>query len=256
MRHLNLGILGRLTIPLPRLGEQRAIAEVLGALDDKIAANAELASTADEFVRTSFTSLLTAEMTILGAISNNRRVGVSPEAVAPELPYVALEHIDRRSFWLRDWGRAADATSGKSRFVEGDVLFGKLRPYFHKVVDAPTSGICSTDIMVLTPVDQDLRGFLLAAVGSDAVVQSVTASSGGTRMPRTSWRDLAAVAVPWPGHAAARAFGRKVTSVREAVNAALRENRTLAATRDALLPQLMSGKLRVKDAERVVGEVV
>jgi type I restriction enzyme, S subunit len=39
------------------------------------------------------------------------------------------------------------------------------------------------------------------------------------------------------------------------VEASQRENRTLAATRDALLPQLMSGKLRVKDAERVVSEV-
>lgn len=42
MPHINLGTLGELSIPLPTLPEQQAIAEVLGALDDKIAANARL----------------------------------------------------------------------------------------------------------------------------------------------------------------------------------------------------------------------
>ncbi len=75
-------------------------------------------------------------------------------------------------------------------------------------------------------------------------------------MPRTSWRDLAAVEVPWPGDAAAAALSEKVSRLRDAVEAHLRENDTLATTRDTLLPQLMSGRMRVKDAEKMAEEVL
>ncbi|MBC7306768.1 MAG: hypothetical protein H5T80_07510 [Dietzia sp.] len=147
-------------------------------------------------------------------------------------------------------------TSAKAAFREGDVLFGKLRPYFHKVVAAPKPGICSTDVLVLRARESALRGFVLAALASDATVAAATASSEGTRMPRTSWKDLAAVEVAWPGSSAAEAFSSEVEALRATVEARLAENLTLAPTRDALLPALMSGTLRVRDAERVVEEVV
>ncbi len=47
-----------------------------------------------------------------------------------------------------DWGSAEDVTSNKFRFVEGDILFGKIRPYFHKVGFALTDGITSSDTIV------------------------------------------------------------------------------------------------------------
>ena len=158
--------------------------------------------------------------------------------------------------WLGDVGDAADVSSQKSKFEQGDILFGKLRPYFHKVVAAPHGGVCSTDILVLMPSNREVSGFTLAAVASDAVVRSVTSASEGTRMPRTSWKDLASVEVPWPGLARATSFSADVSAIRDAVENELRENRALAATRDALLPQLMSGGLRIKDAEKLLEEVV
>jgi type I restriction enzyme, S subunit len=87
------------------------------------------------------------------------------------------------------------------------------------------------------------------------VIREVTAASEGTRMPRTSWKDLASVEVPWPDAAAAAEFSANVSALRNSVLALLNENVTLAAARDALLPQLMSGRLRVKDAEEIVEEV-
>lgn len=54
--HINLGILAELSIPGRVLDEQRAIAEVLGALDDKIAANDRLIASADELLAARFES--------------------------------------------------------------------------------------------------------------------------------------------------------------------------------------------------------
>ena len=246
--------LARLAVPSPPLSEQQAIAEVLGALDDKIAANIALATTADELARAEYAAL-EADVVRVGEVAESPRSGVDPSSVDPGELYVGLEHVGRRHMWLTDGGRAEDVSSTKSRFEPGDILFGKLRPYFHKVVGAPRSGICSTDILVVRSRDEGLSGLLLAALSSDAVIEEVVAASEGTRMPRTSWKDLAAVEIRWPTADATSQLASRLDSIRAGALAALAENRTLAATRDALLPQLMSGKLRVRDAEAAASEV-
>ncbi len=52
------------------------------------------------------------------------------------------------------------------------------------------------------------------------------------------------------------AIEARINPLLKTVDLAVRENQTLAATRDALLPQLMSGKLRVKDAEKALAGVL
>lgn len=251
---LNQPTLARVPVIMPPLPEQQAIAEVLGALDDKIAANTALAANADEIVRAEYSAIPASELVRVSDIAESPRLGVDPSTVDPDSPYVGLEHIPRRSMWLSEFGTAADVSSGKSQFSARDVLFGKLRPYFHKVVSAPVAGICSTDVLVVRAKTASMSSLLLAALSSDQVVQEVVSASEGTRMPRTSWKDLAAVQIAWPDQSMAEAVAGRLATVQGVAEAAFFENRTLAATRDALLPQLMSGKLRVRDAEGAASE--
>lgn len=255
---LNRNHLHPLPVSWPSLPEQKAIAEVLGALDDKIAANLRIAAIADELVRAWYTSWAARAPGAmpLSALAEHHRVAVDPASMPPTTPYVGLEHLPRRSMWLPDSAVASGVTSGKSVFSEGDVLFGKLRPYFHKVVGAAADGICSTDILVIRANDPDLRGLVLAAAASDEAVALATASSEGTRMPRTNWKDLATLAVPWHDEASARALSADVRGMWAMTSSKFIENARLASLRDALLPLLVSGKVRVKDAEKVVEGVV
>jgi type I restriction enzyme S subunit len=133
------------------------------------------------------------------------------------LPYIGLEHIGEGTLSLIEIGAAEDATSTKSQFREGDILFGKLRPYFRKVVRAPFDGICSTDIWVVRPRKGVDPGYLFYLMASDPFVEPVVRASEGTKMPRAKWDYAAAL------------FAR--------ASAATRESRTLAALRDALLPR-------------------
>ena len=64
------------------------------------------------------------------------------------IPYIGLEHIEPESLRLISIGNSSDVTSNKFKFRANDVLFGKLRPYFRKVVKPQFDGICSTDIWV------------------------------------------------------------------------------------------------------------
>lgn len=245
-------------ISLPDLDTQRAIAEVLGALDDKIAANNKIAAISDEFIRTEYQKLLheSFETRIIGDFVEQRRESVNPENVSPTLPYIGLEHIPQRILWSAEHGMSDEVSSNKIKFMPGDILFGKLRPYFHKVIAATETGICSTDVLVMTPLYDTLTGYILAAVSHDSVIREATASSSGTRMPRTNWKDLSAISIPWPGETKALDFSKTVSALQEHVISSLNENHTLASIRDTLLPQLMSGKIRVRDAEAVVEDAL
>ncbi len=252
-QNLNAQTIKNFVLPTPPLPEQQAIAEVLGALDDKVAANRALISTADELVRTRYERLPESDMSI-GDIANQVRSQVTPDD--PGLVYVGLEHVPRRLMWLTESGDSGRVTSAKAEFQKGDVLFGKLRPYFHKVVSAPTDGIASTDILVLRSIDPRLSGLLLAAASSDPVIAEVTASSAGTKMPRSNWADLSACAIRFGTASENLDFSAGVNGLRDAAEAALQESATLATLRDTLLPALMDGTLRVKDAEKTVSEAI
>ena len=97
---------------------------------------------------------------------------------------------------------------------------------------------------------------ILAALASDEAVELAVAGSAGTRMPRTSWSDLAAMQIPWGAEEEMGAFSRSVLNLSDTAIAINEESQRLAALRDALLPELMSGRLRVKDAEKQVEEVL
>jgi type I restriction enzyme S subunit len=185
------------------------------------------------------------EVAGLGDVASCRRDLVDPSEIDPEERYVGLEHIAPRSLSLWQWGRVGDTVSGKARFKRGDVLFGKLRPYFHKVAVPSFAGVASTDILTVTPKSSDWFGFVVGHLDSDGLVDYATATSNGTKMPRTSWGDLARWQVAMPPLECARVFSNVVVPLTSKIESAVEESRILSATRDALLPKLLSGKIRV-----------
>jgi type I restriction enzyme S subunit len=194
------------------------------------------------------------ELATLGDVAENHRRGVQPEQIEPGTPYIALEHMPRRCIALSEWGTADGLESNKFRFKKGDILFGKLRPYFHKVGVAPIDGVCSTDIVVAAPRSREWFGFVLGHVSSVEFVEYTNAGSTGTKMPRTSWADMARYGVVLLPDPVATAFTDLVQPLVERIVTGIHESRTLAALRDALLPKLISGKIKVEDAETFLKE--
>lgn len=115
-------------------------------------------------------------------------------------PYIGLEHISQGTFELTDIGRESDVTSTKFRFCGGQILYGKLRPYFKKVFRPSFSGVCSTDIWVLDTKDPKTltQGYLYALMRTDWFTDRATASSKGTKMPRADWDVVAKLDVNFP----------------------------------------------------------
>jgi type I restriction enzyme S subunit len=289
---LRCGDVPKFELSIPPLAEQKAIAGVLGALDDKIELSRRMNATLEAMARALFRSWFvdfdpvhartegrapvhmdptTAALFParfgedglpegwregrLGDVANAPRVGIDPASISSDTPYIGLEHMPRRSIAIADWGLAEGVASQKSIMKAGDFLFGKLRPYFHKVGVSPVDGVCSTEIVVVRPRALLWAGFVLAVISSDDFVEHTNASSAGTRMPRTNWRDMSAFSITIPPDHVARCFEHLVRPFREKIVANIHEARTLAALRDTLLPKLMSGELRVREAEARVAEV-
>ena len=185
------------------------------------------------------------EIGTVGDVAEQRRDGVSPDLLDQDTPYIALEHLPKRCIALGDWGSADGLASSKFRFEQGDILFGKLRPYFHKVGIAPLNGVCSTDIVVISPKANSWFGFILGHVSSSAFVDYTDAASTGTKMPRTKWADMARYEVALPSGRLPEAFDELVQMWIKSMLSAIHESRALATQRDTLLPRLVSGALGI-----------
>lgn len=191
---------------------------------------------------------------VFGAIGAERRDGVKPADINPSTPYIGLEHMPRRCISLANWDQAGKVTSGKTRFTAGEILFGKLRPYFHKVGIASVDGICSTDIIVIKPTMREWYGVLLGYISSDELVAYTNACSTGTKMPRTKWSDISQYTIVMPPLSFAKAFTEMAESMTSLMISGIFESRKLAELRDYLLPKLLSGQVRVRDAEKWVDD--
>jgi len=114
----------------------------------------------------------------------------------PADPYIGLEHVPSGRLTASQSGLAADVQSSKYRFLAGDVLYGKLRPYLDKAISTSQSGICSTELLVLRPrvgVDAD---FLACVLHAPAFIDYAMAGTTGVQHPRTSWTHISEFALP------------------------------------------------------------
>ncbi len=112
--------------------------------------------------------------------------------------YISLKHLKKGETRIEEHGYAQEVNSHKYEFEPNDVLFGKLRPIFRKVVLADFEGICSTDINVFEPVEGVSRHFLLYTLFREEFIQYADKTSTGTRMPRADWDELDELLVAVP----------------------------------------------------------
>ncbi|MDE0497016.1 MAG: restriction endonuclease subunit S [Acidimicrobiaceae bacterium] len=177
----------------------------------------------------------------------------SAAEILKETPVVGLEHLPRRSTTLRDWEVGAAVGSRRKAFEAGDILFAKLRPYFHKVVDAPFSGCVSTDALVFRPHSAGLRARALAVASSIEFVRLATATSNGTRMPRADTEALMSYRVLHPTSSVERAFGEIVDPMNTIRKTRAKQSHGLSEERDVLLSKLISGEVRLPEFSEAVG---
>jgi type I restriction enzyme, S subunit len=113
--------------------------------------------------------------------------------------YVALENIESWTGVVRPQKGKNLFTSQVKRFRPGDVLFGKLRPYLAKVTRLQSGGVCVGELFVLRPHDTSLRSdFLEKQLRAKHIIDVVSSSTFGAKMPRADWQFLGNMPLTFP----------------------------------------------------------
>lgn len=196
------GAIGSAIIPLPSVNIQKQIADSLDRettqIDNLIAAKEQMLtlleekrkalisrSTTHEIRTSNLTEWKSYKLKFIAPLKTERR-----DQDTQILEYLGLENIES---WTGK--HILNSTNSENDdlqmtgvfFSSSNVLFGKLRPYLAKVFLPESSGICSTEFLVLEPIDKVRRKFLFYVLINQEFIASVNSSTFGSRMPRANW---------------------------------------------------------------------
>lgn len=185
------------------------------------------------------------ERTTVGKICELIRDSSRPDDRNESTMYIGLEHMPKNSICLNMYGDVSSVTGSKLNFRKNDILFGKIRPYFHKVGFAQCNGVTSTDTLVMR-AKPNCFGLLLEIVSSDAYVAYATATSKtGTKMPRADWNAMSAYELLEPSARVLAQFDGFVKQITDEIMNLSDQIVAAREARDRLLPKLMSGEIEV-----------
>jgi len=171
-----------------------------------------------------------------------------------ELPYIGLEHIEEAKLRLNGVGSSNDVASNKYRFKAGDILFGKLRPYFRKVIKASFDGICSTDIWVINATEKSDINFLFYFFANQELIDISYSSSSGTRMPRADWKFLSQTLWEIPSLKEQKAIAQVLSSLDDKIDLLHRQNKTLEEMAQTLFRQWFIEEAKDEWEEYEIGD--
>lgn len=262
---LNVGDIGKMRIPVPPLPEQQAIAEVLGALDDKIATNRALVATSLELVTLHHRQIKASAPMLTMRYTEAAEVGggATPSTKEPSywggsIPWAAPTDITALSApYLEETPRkitnAGLAACSSPLYPAGSILMtSRATIGAFAVTQIPTA--VNQGFIVVKPQYPALRWWLLAEM-QHRVPEYINRANGATflELPRKAFRDMEFTR---PNDAALHRFDQLADPLHQSAIAAQRESAILANLRDTLLPALMDGTIRVKDAIATAEEVL
>jgi len=329
---LNRDAAHALKVWVPPIAEQRAIAHILGALDDKIELNRRMSQTLEAMARALFKSwfvdfdpvrakcrgdscgrpvgqaqgpaptdsgqaqgpaptdcgqaqgpaptdwqwpqhildlfpdrLVDSE---LGEIPEGWDVAtladfalLNPESWSKETRPEIIKYVDLSN---TKWGRIEtvtiharhDAPSRAQRVLRpGDTIVGTVRPGNGSYTLVAEEGLTgSTGFAVLRPRKADWVEFVYLAGTAASNIDTLANLADGAAYPAVRPEVVASTPVVRPDDSVLGEFSKHAAPLLARMAQSDRESRTLAALRDALLPKLIRGEIRVKDAERFLQE--
>ncbi len=196
----------------------------------------------------------------VGSITDPIRATISPAAFRDEpMSHYSIPAFDAGRLPIKQVG--SQIRSNKFSVPQGSVLLSRLNPTTPRVwmpqEDGTLRSICSTEFAVMVPhiVSREwLYGLFSSAEFCGRFAAMVTGTSGSHQ--RVKPDSLAAMPVVSPPKSVAERFTDFASPVFSRAQRCLSESQTLVTLRNALLPKLISGEIRVSDAERLVEQAV
>jgi len=280
---------------IPPLAEQRAIAHILGTLDDKIDLSRRMNETLEAIARALFKSWFVdfdpvrakaegrdpglpkaladlfpdsfAEsglgdmpegwrLGVLGDVAEINAKTLSRADTLEAIDYIEISEVMRGEIGtIVRYDRGAEPSRARRQLRHGDSVLSTVRPdrgAHFLCLHPPTTLIASTGFAVLSPRDGNWA-FLYSAVSRRELGGELGRLADGGAYPAVRPQAISAVPIVIPKNSqVVIAFERLTAPLFERADRNRAKSRTFASLRDALLPKLISGELRVREVDRVV----
>jgi type I restriction enzyme, S subunit len=250
-----------LVLPLPSLSEQFEITQILSALDEKIENNLAMNRTLEEMAMTLykhwFMDVDAEEQVIIEEyIQLSPRLSVKKGTV---VPFVEMKALPTNAMSVSEVAERA-FTSG-SKFQNNDTLFARITPClengktaFVDFLEEDQIAFGSTEFLVFR-AKEGVSPYYNYCLARDESFRkhAVSCMAGTSGRQRVQNEPLMRYEVNKVSRDVMKSFNEKVAPLFAQIRANTLENQTLAQLRDTLLPKLISGEVRLKEVEEMVG---
>jgi type I restriction enzyme S subunit len=272
MGHVRIEDLKSIEAAIPPLHEQRKIAEILGSLDDKIELNREMNKTLEAIAQAIFENWFVDFEPFKDKLVYSKELGkklpegweIKPisEVIHVNPPRklrkgtvarkIGMSDLKPWQSWIESW--SYEEYKGGPTFQNGDTLFARITPSLEHgktalvlILDEREIAFGTTEFIVLAPkvIKSDYYVFCLARTRDvrEKAIRAMSGSSGRQRVPDDIFDRIL---IPVPPEEVIKEFNNIASPLFEMITVNARENLVLARIRDALLPKLLSGGIRVK----------
>lgn len=263
-RTVSLTALRNMEIYIPDIGMQKRICEILATYDNLIENNQKqiklLEEAAQHLYKEWFVDLRFPgheDVTIADGVPEGWRRGILGD-IAIDVGkkekrenrnkyryYLPIDCLPKKTLTYTSSNDVEMAESSLVAFKENDILFGAMRPYFHKVVIAKDSGLTRTTCFVINSKDEAMWAYLTMLMFDENTVKHATTISVGTTMPYVRWKDFSNMPILIPSKDIAFEFQKVFESIINKIKILSEQNIRLASIRELLLPKLINGKIEV-----------
>lgn len=249
-------------ILLPPLKEQKRIADILSAYDDLIENNQKQIKLLEEaaqrlykqwFIDLRYPGHETTK--IVDGIPEGWRKGCLADIVRDVginekkenrtnySYYLPIDCLPKKSLTYTDFNNIELAESSLVAFSENDIVFGAMRPYFHKVVVARDPGLTRSTCFVINTLKQSMWSYAVMLLFDAETIKYATKISVGTTMPYVRWKDFISMPILIPHENVTKDFNRIICPIIDRLKKISKQNIYLKQARNRLLPKLMNGEL-------------
>jgi type I restriction enzyme S subunit len=260
---LNRNYIANVPIDVPPVAEQRGIAATLSALDDKIESNRRQLHLLDQLFQSQWnvcsnTAAKRRHLADLVWTQYGLTASAESESVGPK--FLRVTDINKQN-WL-SWdaiptARVDAADLAKYRLRRGDLVVARMADPGKSAIydDESVEAVFASYLVRLTTRSWAESLYIYGFLKSPLYAEYAAGAMTGSVQKNMNAKVIVAVDLPFPDATALQAFTAVAEPIRAAINQKVRENSRLSSLRDALLPELLAGRIRVPEAEEVAAEV-
>lgn len=254
--NISQDIVRSLLIALPPLPEQRRIAGVLSDVDELISALGKLIEKKRNIKTGAMQQLLTGKRRLPGFKGKwvEKRLGEVAEFSTSTIPTSSIDtewYIGTENMLAERGGVAQNKESVPYQNIReyraGDILISNIRPYLKKIWLTDRHGGCSTDVLVIRTVAQEIcmPEYLAMSLSEDAFFDYVMANAVGTKMPRGDKKVIVDYELPLPPLPEQRAIAGVLSDMDAEIAALEAEKHKVESIKQGMMQELLTGRVRL-----------